>query len=194
MDFWQIYILAIILIYLIAFFYRNLKTYHVVGESIRGRSFKLTLSLVLSTIIYIGVIINLLYPETIHYLGYLSFINHNFIEYAGYIFIGIALMVGIAALTEMKTSWRVGIKYDQKTKLITEGIYSFSRNPYFLSYDLLFLGFFLIYPSLILGILVIGVMVTFHQMIIDEESYLGKVHGDEYQSYRNRTGRYLNFF
>ena len=41
-------------------------------------------------------------------------------------------MLGILALIAMRNSWRVGIKYDQKTDLVISGIYRFSRNPYFL--------------------------------------------------------------
>ena len=143
---------------------------------------------------YVIVLANIFNPSITNFLGRLGFLQHTSIKYFGYLLIIVALFIGLAALIEMKNSWRVGIKYDQKTKLITSGIYAFSRNPYFLSYDLLFLGFFLIYPSLTLLILYFVLVITFHQMILEEESYLQQVQGEQYVRYKNSIGRYFFIF
>ncbi len=187
----NVYILTVIVIYLVAFFIRNLKTATSTKTSIRGKSLKLTISLVLATIIYLMTLVLLFYPIFIEYLGRLSFLEILLTKYAGYVLIFIALLVGIAALIEMRNSWRVGIKHDQKTDLVTTGIYSLSRNPYFLSYILLFIGIFLIFPSIILLLLVIGLITIFHRMILEEEVYLEKVQGEAYIQYKKRVRRYL---
>jgi protein-S-isoprenylcysteine O-methyltransferase Ste14 len=194
MTFWNIYTLVIIILYLTAFFLRNLKTYFSTKKSIRGKSAKLTLSLVFSTIIYLVVILLILQPEKMRFIFEIKFLDHSILKYFGYAFIFIALLAGLAALFEMRNSWRVGIKHDQKTELVTTGIYSFSRNPYFLSYDLLFLGLFLIYPSLILLALIIGLAFIFHMMILEEEQYLEKIQGEYYLQYKNKVARYLFHF
>ena len=191
MTFRDIYLLANIVIYLLAFFLRNLKTYFSIKKSIRGKSSRLTLSLVLSTIIYLLVILLIIQPELMHFIIEIKFLDSSIFKYAGYVFIFIALIIGLVALHEMKNSWRVGIKHDQKTELVTSGIYSFSRNPYFLSYDLLFLGMFLIFPSLFLLILIASLVFTFHLMILEEEQYLEKVQGVSYMHYKSKVGRYL---
>jgi protein-S-isoprenylcysteine O-methyltransferase Ste14 len=103
----------------------------------------------------------------------------------------LALLIGLTALFEMRDSWRIGIKHGQKTDLVTSGIYSISRNPYFLSYEMLFLGIFLIFPSLLLLVLTIGLIVTFHQMVLEEEIYLEKMQGEPYLQYKNKVGRYI---
>ena len=115
------------------------------------------------------------------------------LKYMGHVFIALGFSVGISALISLRNSWRVGIRYDQKTPLITNGIYRWSRNPYFFSYDLLILGYILLFPSPILIVLYIALVVTFHNMILEEEKYLEKAHGDAYSNYRQRTGRYLFF-
>ncbi len=191
MTFWDIYILTIIVIYLIAFFSRNLKTYFSLKTSIKGKSNKLTISLVLSTIIYLITLSYLFYPSVSDALVIMSFLQIPFLLYTGYILILLALVIGLAALFEMKNSWRIGIKYDQKTDLVTSGVYSISRNPYFLSYDLLFIGIFLIIPSALILIFVIGVVITFHFMIREEEGYLEKMQGKSYLDYKNKVGRYV---
>jgi protein-S-isoprenylcysteine O-methyltransferase Ste14 len=191
MTFLNLYILIVLIIYLSAFFIQNLKTYFSVKQSIRGRSVKLTISLVLSTGIYVLTFGQLASPALTEKILLIGALEIQTLDAAGSVLITLALIIGLAALYEMKNSWRVGIKYDQKTALVTTGIYSISRNPYFLSYDLLFAGIFLIFPTVIILVLIIGVAVTFHLMILEEERYLSAVQGEEYEFYRKKTGRYL---
>lgn len=40
----------------------------------------------------------------------------------------------------MKDSWRAGIPDRDKTELVTDGIYSYSRNPAFLGFDFQYIG------------------------------------------------------
>ena len=191
MTFGDFYVLAIIVIYLLAFFIRNLRTYFSVKTSIRGRSLKLTISILLSSSIYAITLVQLIFPGTQSSFGKITVLQIPFLLQTGYGLILMALIVGLAALYEMKNSWRVGIKIDQKTDLVTTGIYSLSRNPYFLSYNMLFMGLFLIYPSVVLLLLNICLAVTFHQMILEEEAYLEEVQGESYLVYKKNAGRYF---
>lgn len=191
MTFFDIYVLIILIIYLSAFFIQNLRTYFSVKESIRGKSIKLTISLGLSTIIYIMTFAIIAFPDLGQNLIFINLLDAEWIQYSGGFAISIAFIVGLAALYAMKNSWRVGIKYDQKTDLVTSGIYAISRNPYFLSYDLLFMGIFLIFPLAILLAPIVFLMITFHFMILEEEHYLTKAHGEGYLNYKKKTGRYL---
>ncbi|MDF1549294.1 MAG: isoprenylcysteine carboxylmethyltransferase family protein [Bacteroidales bacterium] len=125
-----------------------------------------------------------------------SFIEFNLIEYQLIKYLAISLVtlgfaIGIVALIAMRNSWRVGIRYDQKTDLVTFGIYRFSRNPYFLSYYIMMFGFVLLFPSLFLIIPYLIVVFTFHSMIIEEEKYLEKTHGADYINYKKKVNRYI---
>jgi len=191
MTFVNLYVLIILIVYLSAFFLQNLRTFFSIRQSIRGRSGKLSLTLGLSTVIYVLTFIQLAIGGVTDYLGFIRLLDVQALQISGAIMTTIALFTGLAALYEMKNSWRVGIKYDQKTELITTGIYRMSRNPYFLSYNLLFTGIFLIFPSLVLLTLIISLMVTFHFMILEEERYLTKIQGEGYLTYKLKTGRYL---
>lgn len=49
----------------------------------------------------------------------------------------------------MKDSWRAGISETDKTELVTEGIYQFSRNLAFLEFNLLYIGILIEWKGII---------------------------------------------
>jgi protein-S-isoprenylcysteine O-methyltransferase Ste14 len=108
---------------------------------------------------------------------------------AGLIFIGLILS-SIASLSLGK-SWRIGIDDKEKTDLVTDGIYRISRNPYFLSYDIVLIGMVLCLLSVILIITASITIVLFHVMILREEKYLESNHGESYLKYKKEVRRYI---
>ena len=95
---------------------------------------------------------------------------------------------------QLKESWRVGVHEDHKTELIQNGIYANIRNPYFLSYFIMFFSLFLVRPSIVMAVLVIASITAFHKMVLKEEAFLTNIHGKEYEKYKNKTGRYIPRF
>ena len=91
----------------------------------------------------------------------------------------------------MKDSWRAGIPDRDKTELVTDGIYSYSRNPAFLGFDLLYIGVLLMYCNLLTLMFTIFAISMLHMQILQEERYLSSVFGKEYQEYRHKVFRYL---
>ena len=91
----------------------------------------------------------------------------------------------------MKNSWRAGIPNEGKTKLVTDGIYAYSRNPAFLGFDLQYIGVLLMYCNLLTGMFTVFAIVMLHLQIIQEENYLTAAFGAEYLEYRHRVLRYL---
>ena len=88
-------------------------------------------------------------------------------------------------------SWRVGVLEDQKTELVTTGIYRFTRNPYFVSYFLMLAAYTVLLQNFILfGLSILGFLFV-HKMIIKEEKYLYSVHGDAYVEYKTKVPRYV---
>lgn len=75
----------------------------------------------------------------------------------------------------------------------TRGIYSYSRNPAFLAFDLLFIGMALMYCNVFVIVLSLFAVIFFHVRILKEERYFKKIYGDEYSEYKNRTSRYYGF-
>jgi len=103
----------------------------------------------------------------------------------------INLFVGVASLIGLRDSWRVGVMEDQQTDLIKGGIYSFSRNPYFLSYLIMFVAYTVLLQNIILLILSLVGFAMIHLMVLKEEKHLTASHGEKYRQYQKRVPRYI---
>mgnify|MGYP000040865789 CR=1 len=186
----KIYLGFILVFFIFAFAIRNIMTYLATKQSIRGKSLKLSMSIFISIIIYVLIMLRLTLLKPKWFIE-IEILNYQSLKSIGYIVVFVGFILGIFALIAMKNSWRVGIKYNQKTILVTTGIYSISRNPYFLSYNILFLGYILIFPSIILIVLYVLLVVIFHKMILEEEEYLKSIHNAKYVAYKRKVNRYL---
>ena len=91
----------------------------------------------------------------------------------------------------MKDSWRAGIPDKDKTELVTNGIYKFSRNPAFLCFDFMYAGVLLMYFNPLTAVFSLFAAVTLHLQILQEEKYLTSVCGSSYTAYKSRVFRYL---
>jgi protein-S-isoprenylcysteine O-methyltransferase Ste14 len=102
-----------------------------------------------------------------------------------------SLVVSGAALLSMKESWRVAALDEEGTELIETGIYRLSRNPYALSNIIMFVGCALLIENVLLLALCPLGFALMHRMILSEEVYLSRIHGERYEAYRSRVPRYL---
>ena len=100
-------------------------------------------------------------------------------------------MIFLISVLRMKDSWRAGIPEEDRTELVTEGIYSFSRNPAFLGFDLQYIGLLLMFCNLLTGMFSVFAITMLHLQILQEERYLTAAFGPEYLQYRRHVLRYL---
>jgi protein-S-isoprenylcysteine O-methyltransferase Ste14 len=131
-------------------------------------------------------------PFIVNILGILF--DNTVVNLIGTGLTGLGCFIFIQAMVSMRTSWRVGIDKTTKTKLITHGIYKYSRNPAFVGFDFMFIGLFLMYPNLLTLIIFILNILAIHLLILQEEKHLKSMFGDEYIQYYNKTSRYILFF
>ena len=110
----------------------------------------------------------------------------------------IGFLIGLAgdgifliAVLCMKDSWRAGIPEKDKTDIITDGIYAFSRNPAFLGFDLMYLGVLLMYFNLLTALFTAFAAVMLHLQILQEEKYLTATFGNDYLNYKDKVLRYF---
>lgn len=110
--------------------------------------------------------------------------------------VGLALMTAglafsVVASLGLGKSWRIGVDPREKTDLVVSGPYRLSRNPYFLSYDLVLVGSSISSASLVVALVSAAAILLFHALILKEERHLEAVHGEGYLEYKRRVRRYL---
>ncbi len=117
--------------------------------------------------------------------------NSQTLKIAGVIFGVIGVIIfGIAVYT-MRDNWRAGIPEKDKTELVTSGIFSISRNPAFLAFDLVYIGILLCFFNLILLGFTIWAIIMLHLQIKQEETFLTAIFNGKYVEYMKSTKRYL---
>ncbi|MBS1783382.1 MAG: isoprenylcysteine carboxylmethyltransferase family protein [Bacteroidetes bacterium] len=119
-------------------------------------------------------------------IPYLQNLNIHFV---GLILIHISLIWIIIAQVQMSNSWRIGIDEQNNTDLVTNGLFSISRNPVFLGMIICVAGLFLVIANAISFCILVTTYIVIQIQIRLEEEFLKKQHGEQYISYQSKTRR-----
>lgn len=122
----------------------------------------------------------------------LPFAFPKILEWVGYILILVGLGLPISAVSQFMKAHTTIDPHGSVTDIVTSGPYRFSRNPIYLGFVCLLIGFLFIFRSYWGLILSPVLMVSLFQLVIKhEETYLEKKFGDVYSSYKSRVRRWL---
>ena len=92
----------------------------------------------------------------------------------------------------MGNSWRVGVDENERTALVSDGMFAWVRNPIFSFITLSAFGLLLLLPNalavLAAGLTLLGIEL---QVRAVEEPYLLRTHGADYARYAARVGRFI---
>ena len=117
---------------------------------------------------------------------------HIVLQFTGVVITMFGVLAFIVSVTQMKENWRAGVQKEEKTNLVTTGIYSISRNPAFLGFDLMYIGILFSFFNWFLCFATGFAVVFFHLQIVNvEEDFLIKAFGNEYLQYKSKVCRYL---
>jgi protein-S-isoprenylcysteine O-methyltransferase Ste14 len=103
----------------------------------------------------------------------------------------LALVFWILTLFHFRFSLRFGFDEKNRGELITRGVFSRSRNPFFLSINLFFVGIALFHTSFFFVVMALLTLVSIHFFILKEEKFLRKHYGEAYRKYQQKVGRYI---
>ena len=120
-----------------------------------------------------------------------EFFHSELIAWVGVLFCLAGLLLLLWSLVSFGQSFRVGIDTDHPDKLITTGVFAYSRNPIYLAFAFILLGEFLIFSNWLLLVYLGAGIWLFHRQLLREEAYLKKHYGQEYLDYCHRVRRYL---
>ena len=111
--------------------------------------------------------------------------------------VGVAAMLGglglcLAAQHAMGASWRIGVDPDERTDLVTAGLFATMRNPIFTAMILFATGSAIAVPTFVtVSGLVVATAGIVAQVLVVEEPHLRRQHGPGYDAYLARSGRFL---
>ncbi|MBU0473013.1 MAG: isoprenylcysteine carboxylmethyltransferase family protein [Bacteroidetes bacterium] len=102
----------------------------------------------------------------------------------------IGLIFTIISLINLGKSTRLGLP-SNGTKLKTNGLYKYSRNPMYVGFDLITISAMIYTLHWLIIILGVYSLITYHLIIKGEENFMIKRFGGEYKKYQLKVRRYL---
>lgn len=145
----------------------------------------------ISILEFIVVFIYAFKNEWYQYLLPFWYLEHSYLQYIGWSLLLLSLVLVWVAQSHMANSWRIGIDEKNKTELVTNGLFAYSRNPIFLGVMIANFGLFLIIPNAFTLLIVSLSLVSINTQIRLEETFLKSSHEKEYQDYLNQVRRWL---
>jgi len=151
-----------------------------------GASMKIFILLIL-----IVVVIYSFFHSVYNFLAPFGYLETRTLKLIGLIAGHISLIGIMIAQSQMRLSWRIGIDYENKTALVTGGLFKISRNPIYLFLITSLTGLFLIMPNAITFAVLFAAYLILQVTMRLEEDFLEKQHGAVYQQYKSKVRRLL---
>jgi len=194
MNFYQIVTLALLGVFYIAYFLKavGLKR-QAINVNLLGKGDKPRKALVIESFLrFITPVSAVIQFGSAIFPGIVwSFTEVLAIRIAGMMLLLCGNSIFIAAMVTMRSNWRAGFNSNQKTSLVTKGIYQFSRNPAFVGFDFLYVGCAAVFPNIFNIAIALACVILFHLQILQEEKFCAEVFGKEYEGYKAKTMRYV---
>lgn len=149
----------------------------------------LVIEFALKTITLLTAVIQLL--SILSNKNLLILIQNDLAVYTGFVVSSVGVVVFIISMATMRDSWRAGINITKETKMVTTGIYKYSRNPAFVGFDLFYFGLALAFSNIFNILFACASILILHLQILEEEKFLPTVFGRDYLCYKKKTGRYF---
>jgi protein-S-isoprenylcysteine O-methyltransferase Ste14 len=161
------------------------------GKSDNAHDYIGSVMKVLTGLLIVAVIFFSVNGKAYQYVSPIVYLQTEWLQYTGLLLIHASLVWIIIAQYHMKQSWRIGIDEKNKTDLITNGLFRFSRNPIFLGMILSTAGIFLILPNALTFFITATTYIVIQIQIRLEEEYLMGQHGSMYKAYKQKVNRLL---
>ena len=119
-------------------------------------------------------------------------LDTNGLRATGIALFGAGLFATFAAQVAMGESWRIGVDEEERTDLVTTGPFALVRNPIFAAMLPTSLGLALLVPNVVALAGVVALFLALEiQVRLVEEPYLRRAHGQAYEDYAGRVGRFV---
>ena len=142
-------------------------------------------------IIPLIIIIFILSQDLYQWLVPIQYLENIYLDLIGISLMFLGFVICLTAQFYMRSSWRIGIDVNNQVKLITAGVFKYSRNPFFLGTFFSYLGFFFVLPNILS--FTVGTVYYFLiqiQVRLEEEN-LNNTLGNTYQDYCAKVRRWI---
>ena len=129
--------------------------------------------------------------EWYEYLLPFWYLGNPILQKIGWTLLIISLIVVWISQSQMAASWRIGIDEYNKTKLVTNGVFSISRNPIFLGIMIANIGLFFVIPNAFTLLIISLSTLSVNTQIRLEEEFLKREFGNEYIQYAEKVRRWI---
>ena len=131
-----------------------------------------------------GFLFNRIYPIPVMNSPISTIISAIFFAYA-------ALTAGLAFYYMIKAGTNVDVR-KPATAIVTRSVYSYTRNPMYLSMVILLVAFTLLLNALWIAVMIPFFMIVMQKGVIErEETYLENKFGNQYIEYKKRVRRWI---
>ena len=160
-----------------AFFWRAFQTWRATGvnpyrltnpSGIHGLAGRVYSLVSIGTVLVISLYS---FSEAVYsYLAPITWMQVNGVQWTGAAVLVLSLVWILVAQAQMGDSWRIGIDEENRTTLVTHGVFGISRNPIFLGVRLELLCLFLALPNAAtLALWLLGDVMLQVQVFLEEE-------------------------
>ncbi len=121
--------------------------------------------------------------------------RRHWVEPGGLLPLGLGLVVLGLTVREFHVAGRGTLApWSPPRHLVTSGLYRYSRNPMYVGVLLILAGWAIGFRSWPLALYAAGVAAAVHlRVILNEEPFLARAHGEAWATYRGRVRRWLGW-
>lgn len=146
---------------------------------------------IMTLLTWVSIILFSFIPSQYSFLNPIKYLETETVQVVGVSIFLVAFTWTAIAQFQMSKSWRIGIDYEEKTELVSSGLFNYSRNPIFLGILLSYLGTFLIAPNTLSFAVLLVIFFIIQTQVRLEEEYLEKVQGQSYLDYKKNVRRWI---
>jgi protein-S-isoprenylcysteine O-methyltransferase Ste14 len=137
------------------------------------------------------VLVQAIWPAIDNFSGALAWLVDARVRILGWSGLIFSLVWTVIAQYQMGKSWRVGIDFQQRTALVTSGIFGHTRNPIFLGMRISLVSLMFLLPNALTLALWIAADILIQLQVRLEETFLEQQHGNRYAKYRAKVRRWF---
>lgn len=199
MNIYQIFLpIATLLFLLLVFVLRSVIVWKqtginpfVFGKSDNAHDYIGLVYKIMTLLTWVSITLFSFIPSQYDFLNPIKYLVTESVQIVGVTIFLVAFIWTAIAQFQMSKSWRIGIDYEEKTELVSNGLFNYSRNPIFLGILLSYLGTFLIAPNTLSFAVLLVIFFIIQTQVRLEEEYLGKVQGQSYLDYKKNVRRWI---